>query len=381
MAALDNAFEEGWRQGTLAMPGVSPHILVVDDEAALLRMMDLMLRRMRLVCQTAASLADARALLADARYDIVLLDLSLPDGKGTMLLDQLRAMPVPPVVVIITGQRELATAISVIRGGAFDFIPKPFSVEEFQERVERAVIEWRSREQATSYRDHLERLVHTMTGRLDDASVEIEHTYDMTVAALGAALDLRDPETEEHCRRVAECSVRLGVSLGLDGSPLRNLRWGAYLHDIGKIGIAERILLKTSGLSDEEMQQVKVHPQLGYQMISRIEFLKEACEVVLYHHEKYDGSGYPFGLKAEQIPMAARIFAVTDTLDAMTYDRPYRKALPFGVLAAELRALAGIHFDPRIVARFLEFPPEHWRVEERAADSHVAQRPITDTIQ
>jgi putative nucleotidyltransferase with HDIG domain len=376
MAASEKAFEDraDWQQGTLGMPAVSPRILVVDDEDALLRMMDVMLRRMRLVCQTAASLTDARALLAESRYDIVLLDLSLPDGKGTILLDQLRAMPVPPVVVIITGQRELATAISVIRGGAFDFIPKPFSVEEFQERIERAVIEWRSREQATSYRDHLERLVRTMTGKLDDASVEIGHTYDMTVAALGAALDLRDPETEEHCRRVAECSVRLGTAVGLDGPQLRNLRWGAYLHDIGKIGIPERILLKTSGLTDEEMLQVKVHPQLGYQMISRIEFLKESSDVVLYHHEKYDGSGYPFGLEAEQIPLAARIFAITDTLDAMTYDRPYRKALPFGVLAAELRALSGIHFDPHVVGRFLEFPSEYWRVEERAADSHVARR-------
>jgi putative nucleotidyltransferase with HDIG domain len=206
-----------------------------------------------------------------------------------------------------------------------------------------------------------------MTRQLHDAGAEIERVHDLTVAALGAALDLRDPETEEHCRRVAECSTRLGGVLGLEDAALRSLRRGAYLHDIGKIGVPGRILAKASSLTAEEMRLVKGHPLLGFQMISRIDFLRDAADVVLCHHEKFDGTGYPCGLKGEQIPLAARIFAVADAFDAMTHDRPYRRALPFAAFARELRVQSGRHFDPSIVERFLELPEESWRVESRAA--------------
>ncbi len=345
----------------------APRSLVVDDEGALARMMAAILLRMGIPCQTAATLGEARARLARSQFDIVLLDLGLPDGRGVGLLEELRALPSPPLVVIITGQHELETALGVIRGGAYDFIPKPFSYEEFEERIGTAVREWRSRAEAATHRERLEGLVQAMTGKLHDAGCEVEHAHDMTVSALGAALDLRDPETQEHCRRVAECSVRLGRALGLEGEALRNLRWGAYLHDIGKIGVAGHILSKTSGLSQDEMRQVKVHPQLGYQMISRIEFLAEAAEVVLYHHEKFDGSGYPRALRGGQIPLAARIFAVADAFDAMTHDRPYRKASSFASFAEELDAQSARHFDPSLVERFLELPEEYWQMERRAA--------------
>jgi response regulator RpfG family c-di-GMP phosphodiesterase len=344
----------------LALPPLCPKFLVVDDHEAIRRLLTCLVTRRYPSCDTAADLASARRLLGESRFDILLLDLSLADGKGSSLLEERGLLPPESVVIVITGQAELETAVQVIRQGAFDYISKPFSPVLFEERIAKAVQEWRTRVRCHQYQLHLEKLVEAMTEKVLTTSERIEKTYDMTVAALGAALDLRDPETEEHCRRVAGNSVLLGEAMRLEPEALRNLRWSSYLHDIGKIGIPEHILSKRSSLTAEERRLINEHPLLGFRMIRNIEFLKDATDVVLYHHEKYDGSGYPFGLKGNDIPIAARIFAVTDTMDAMLYDRPYRKALSFAELVSELTRQSGRHFDPGVVQAFLGFWQPHW---------------------
>ncbi len=347
----------------LAMPPLSPRILVVDDDEAILKLVSMILARCGFICDKAKSVESARALAKRNHYDIVYLDLRLPDGSGVSLLEERPNFNSHTIVVIITGEHELNTAVQVIRKGAYDFISKPFTLALFKERLAKVVEEWHSRVRYHYYQTHLEGLVNAMMEKLLKTTEQIERIYDMTVAALGAALDLRDPETEEHCRRVAENSLLLGKAMGLSAVELRNLKWSAYLHDIGKIGIPEHVLTKSSGLTTEEMELVKVHPVLGFKMISNIEFLGQATDVVLFHHEKFDGSGYPYGLKGKNIPLAARIFAVTDALDAMMYDRPYRKALPFSAFVAELKAQSGKHFDPEIVEKFLEIQEDAWQVK------------------
>jgi putative nucleotidyltransferase with HDIG domain len=349
----------------LAIPPLLPRFLVVDDHDAIRRLLTRIVTRRYSVCDAAADLAGARRLLAHSRYDILLLDLSLTDGEGSALLEERGLLPAESIVIVITGQVELDTAVQMIRRGAFDYIAKPFSPALIEERLDKAVQEWHSRVRCQYYQLHLEKLVGAMTEKIMATSEQIEKTYDMAVAALGAALDLRDPETEEHCRRVAENSLRLGEAMGLEPGELRNLRWSAYLHDIGKIGIPEHILSKNSSLTPEERNLIKEHPRLGFRMIRNIDFLKDATDVVLYHHEKYDGSGYPFGLKGKDIPIAARIFSVTDAMDAMLYDRPYRKALSFAELVAELTRQSGRHFDPRVVQAFLRFSEPHWKSTQR----------------
>ncbi len=349
----------------LAIPPFTPRFLVVDDHEAIRRLLTRLVTRRYPVCDTAADLAGARRLLGQSRYDILLLDLSLADAEGSALLEERGLLPVESIVIVITGQVQLETAVWAMRRGAFDYIAKPFSPALFEERMDRAVQEWHTRVRCHYYQLHLEKLVGAMTEKVMATSEQIEKTYDMAVAALGTALDLRDPETEEHCRRVAENSLRLGQAMGLQPGELRNLRWSAYLHDIGKIGIPEHILSKPSSLTAEERKLIKEHPLLGFRMIRKIEFLKDATDVVLYHHEKYDGSGYPFGLKDGDIPIAARIFAVTDAMDAILYDRPYRQALPFTELVAELTRQSGRHFDPGVVQAFLRFPEPHWRTNLR----------------
>ena len=173
--------------------------------------------------------------------------------------------------------------------------------------------------------------------------------------------------------------MSLGRALELSDHELRNLKWSAYLHDIGKIGIPDHILSKPSALTAEEMEMIKDHPMLGYEMISGIEFLKQATEVVLYHHERYDGSGYPFGLKGERIPLAARIFAVVDTMDAMVFDRPYRKALPFSACVEEIKKEAGRQLDPNVVARFLEIPESRWLVHDSKSAGPIVDAGESDS--
>jgi len=362
------------------IPESPPRILVVDDAPVIQELISAIIEKHGYRCDTAGSLAEIRSLLKKDGYDILFLDVRLPDGSGISILGDDGLVSPETIVVIITAQQNLESAIQAIRGGTYDYITKPFTLEEFEERLGRAVEEWRYRRCYRYYQNHLESMVNKQTAELRKTTEEIERVYDAAVYALGAALDLKDPETEEHCRRVAGNSVELGKALGLPQGQLRNLKWSAYLHDIGKIGIPEHVLSKSSGLTVQEMEIVKAHPMMGFKMISTIDFLKGATNVVLYHHEKFDGSGYPYGLKGKDIPLEARIFAVIDALDAMTFGRPYRKALLFPAAVQELKAQSGKHFDPGIVEKFLEIPEQAWGFEA-TIEKVTLERRIVDAGQ
>jgi putative nucleotidyltransferase with HDIG domain len=337
------------------LPGL-PRILVVDDEKSLLNLIYSILHKNGFCGDRALTLKDACCAISRKTYDIVFLDLGLPDGSGFTILQKVIDSSPAVLVIVITGVHDLQTAVRSIREGAFDYITKPFSVTLFQERLNTVIDEWKSRSFTRSYQKYLEKMVRERTSELSNTIHEIEHIYDMTVYALGAALDLRDPETEDHCKRVSENSILLGERLGIKGKKARDLKWGAYLHDIGKIGIPESILQKEGSLTEGEMSVVKRHSFLGHSMIKNIEFLTKACDVVLYHHEKYDGSGYPLGLEGRDIPLFARIFAIVDAFDAMIVDRPYRKKLLFEEAINELKVCCGTHFDPELVETFLYIP-------------------------
>jgi putative nucleotidyltransferase with HDIG domain len=178
--------------------------------------------------------------------------------------------------------------------------------------------------------------------------------------ALGGALDAKDAETEGHCQRVTAFTITIARSMGVDKGLLRHIARGAFLHDIGKMGVPDSILTKPGPLTAEERNIMRKHCEIGFSVLERIPFLKEAAEIVLSHQECFDGSGYPRGLKGEQIPIGARIFAVADTLDAMISDRPYRKALPISAARAEIEKYSGKQFDPKVVEVFLSHPDRLW---------------------
>src|SRR6185503_7040967 len=185
--------------------------------------------------------------------------------------------------------------------------------------------------------------------------------YRATLRALAAALEARDVETRGHSDRVVAYCIGLGKQLGLAGRDLITLEHGALLHDIGKIGVPDAILLKRGALSDEEWAHMRRHVDYGAEILRGIDFLQGATQIVAQHHERFDGSGYPAGVNGETICMGARIFAVADAVDAMTSDRPYRAALPFEAAAEEMIRCSGSHFDPRVVSAFTSVPLDVWQ--------------------
>jgi len=197
---------------------------------------------------------------------------------------------------------------------------------------------------------------------------DLEESYDMTLEALGDALDLKDAETEHHSRRVTAFTIAIAKKMGLPKEEIEVIARGAFLHDIGKMAIPDDILHKPGKLTDEEMAVMREHCYLGYKIISRIPFLAEAAEIIYAHQERYDGSGYPRGLKGEAIPLGARIFAIADTLDAMRSKRDYRDAQTIQAARKEIETWSGRQFDPQIVKVFLEMPDNIW--EDLRNDIH-----------
>ncbi len=271
------------------------------------------------------------------------------------------------VVVVMTGALELATAVEALRKGAVDFIAKPFTVGDFFSRVDRVVGEWRTRERLRAYNRSLENLVRSTADELARSERRVDDAYDMAVAALGVALDLKDYEPVDHCRRVSANTVRLGREVGLPEDGLRRLGWSAYLHDIGKIGVPERIIALRDELAGEDRRIMEQHPAMGCRILRAVDFLAHATDVVQYHHERFDGTGYPVHLAGAAIPLAARIFAIADALDAATADRPEHRARPFTEFAGELAGDGGRRFDPDLVAVFLSMDPGGWLLQGEPA--------------
>jgi putative nucleotidyltransferase with HDIG domain len=206
----------------------------------------------------------------------------------------------------------------------------------------------------------LEQLVQERTAQLSGALEQLEQSYDDTLEALGTALDLKDAETEGHCQRVTAFCISIAKVMPVPDGYLPILARAAFLHDIGKMAIPDGILRKPGPLNDDEKQIMRKHCEIGYKMLIRIPFLRDAAEIVLSHQEFFDGTGYPRGLKGEEIPLGARTFAVADALDAMISDQPYRRALPLSHAREEIRRCSGTQFDPKVVEVFLSIPEQHW---------------------
>jgi len=259
-------------------------------------------------------------------------------------------------VIVLTGAADVKTAIDSLKLGAYDFIMKPVNVEELLIAADRALERRQLLIERREYQQMLEARVEQATHDLVAAFRELEDTYRTTLEALGSALDSRDVGTEAHSRRVHGYALATAREYGVPEHDLRDLGHGVLLHDIGKIGIPDGILLKPGPLTAEEWVTMKTHPEIGKRLIEGIPFLRGAVPIIWSHHEKWDGSGYPRRLAGESIPLGARIFAVVDAFDAMTFDRPYSRAISFEAAKAEIKRCAGAHFDPAVVESFFRVP-------------------------
>jgi HD-GYP domain-containing protein (c-di-GMP phosphodiesterase class II) len=206
----------------------------------------------------------------------------------------------------------------------------------------------------------LEQLVQDRTAQLSGALQRLEQSYDDTLEALGGALDLKGAETEGHRQRVTAFCIPIAKAMPVPNGYLPILARAAFLHDIGKMAIPDSILRKPGPLNNDEKQIMRTHCEIGYNILTKIPFLRDAAEIVLAHQEFYDGTGYPRGLKGEEIPLGARIFAVTDALDVLISDQPYRRAMPLSQAREEIRRCSGAQFDPKVVEVFLSLPESLW---------------------
>jgi len=292
--------------------------------------------------------------------DRVLSDMIMPEMDGIKLLDWLREYDPEVPVIMVTAIHDISTALEAIRRGAYDYILKPFEKDQLFLGVGRALQHRRLVAENRSYQLRLEQQVEERTAQLSNALAQLEQSYDDTLEALGSALDLKDAETEGHCQRVTAFTISIAKAMPVPNHYLPILARAAFLHDIGKMAIPDGILRKPGPLTDDEKQVMRKHCEIGYNMLIRIPFLQDAAEIVLAHQEFYDGTGYPRGLKGDQIPLGARIFTIADSLDAMISDRPYRRALPMSHAREEIRRCSGTQFDPKVVEVFATIPEQHW---------------------
>src|SRR5208282_2190667 len=346
-------------------------ILVVDDEETIREMVCSMLSLAQFQTRAAANGVEALAVLESGEeFDLVLSDLMMAEMDGIVLLERVKERYPDMPIVMLTAVLDIEVALQALRNGAYDYLPKPFEREQLLNTVRRALENRRLKRENDAYRTRLEELVAARTLQWKTALSDLERSYDITLEALGDALDLKDAETYGHTRRVTAFAIAIARRMGLSKEEISVIARGAFLHDIGKMAIRDDILRKPDKLTDEEMAVMREHCYLGYKIISRIPFLKEAAEIVYAHQEHYDGTGYPRGLKGDEIPLGARIFAIADTLDAMRSDRPYRKAQSIEAARKEIELWSGRQFDPRIVKVFLERPDNIW--EDLRHDSNAA---------
>jgi putative nucleotidyltransferase with HDIG domain len=303
---------------------------------------------------------EASEMLDRNAFDLVLTDIVMQDGGGIALLERMHAQQPNLPVVMVTAIHDIGVAIDSMRRGAYDYLLKPFEREHLLSTVLRALEHRQALEESQNYQQNLEQVVRARTEMLRQAMEDLEHSYDVTLEALGDALDLKDSETEGHSKRVTAYTIALARAMGISPAEIKTIARGAFLHDIGKMAIPDEILRKPGKLTAGEQELMREHCTRGYQMLRKIHFLSKAAEIVFTHQEHYDGSGYPSATKGNDIPIGARIFAVADTMDAITSDRPYRVARTFDVAREEILRCSGTQFDPRVVETFLKIPNELW---------------------
>ena len=355
----------------ISSPYATWDVLIVDDENSYRAALAVMLREVGIPCMTAASGDEALQVLQERKVNAVIADLQMPGMSGLELLAKVHVQHPNVVFLMATGADDVRIGVEAMKRGAEDYLVKPLDLDAVVAALERALERKRLHLELEDYRRRLEEIVSERTQQLRTALTQIEQGYEDTLQTLGAAIDLRDSETAGHSRRVSFYAVKIFSGMGASRTDLKNMVTGALLHDIGKLATPDSILLKPGALTEDERRIMQQHVQIGYDLVKRVPFLKEAAEIVFTHHERCDGSGYPRALKAPDIPVSARIFAIADTFDAMTSDRPYRSALPFAAAREEIRRGSGQQYDSRAAGIFLSVPERIWKALRDEASTNT----------
>ncbi len=317
-------------------------ILIVDDEDSI---RELILRKLSsegYQCKEAGNAEQAWETLTREPVSLVLLDVKMPGKSGLELLPEIKTRFPDTAVVMATATTDTGIAIECMKQGAYDYIIKPFDLEDILHSVRRALEKRRLELENKEFQEHLKDKVAEQAGR-------IRASFFNAIRALVNALEARDKYTSGHSQRVTDLAADITRKMKLSPEATDTIILAGLVHDIGKIGISESILNKPDRLTDEEYRQIQRHPEIGERILSPVAADEEILRLVRSHHEHFDGSGYPDGLRSEQIPLGARILAVADAFEAMTSERPYRKALDPTEAYAEIERRKGAQFDPEVV--------------------------------
>jgi putative two-component system response regulator len=338
-------------------------ILITDDDPSIRKVLSLGLGRLGYDIHMATNGQEAIDMLAAGAIqpDCVLLDIRMPILSGREALPRIRErFPLTPVIML-TAYNDLQTGLEAMKNGAFDYLVKPSRMEQIAETVAKAIRyhdvvfeKFEQEKKDEEYRRSLELTMKSKTMELKETYERLKVANLQTVQALAETIEAKDQYTQGHCERVRSISIRLARELGLPREQFEPLEFAALLHDIGKIGIPERILNKVGPLDADELDIIKMHPVIGAQILSSVEFFAPAINGVRHHHERWDGKGYPDGVSGEDIDPLARIITLADTFDAMAQSRPYRNALPMATVLAEIREQSGKQFSPLVVKAFFD---------------------------
>lgn len=329
------------------------NILIVDDELGPRESLRMILRDDYQVAVVASG-KDALASFEKTEYDLVILDIRMPDMNGVDLLAEIKKKAPETEVIMITAYASVETATKALRYGALDYLIKPFNRAAVQEVVAKGLIRRDNNRGIKSKLKELQLANKTLEDEVEYIYKNIQSHYAETISSLVAAVDAKDAYTKGHQERISKLSLIIGQHVGCSEDELGLIRQAAILHDIGKIGVPESILMKEDVLTDQEYDIIKKHPLIGAEILSPVQFLKGVVPLVLYHHEKFDGTGYPMGLKGSQIPLSARVICIADAVDAMLSNRPYSHAKTVEKVKEELLRCSETQFDPQIVDTILK---------------------------
>jgi response regulator RpfG family c-di-GMP phosphodiesterase len=329
------------------------HILVVDDEDAIRDLFSEWLRLAGHTCVGAGTAAEALTVAERERTDVALLDLRMPGESGVWLARRLRESREDLAIIMATGAQSFEAAREGMRLGVLDYLLKPFSREELVDAVDRAVRWCEAAARDRAERERLEREIDARSAELSSAFAQVEVTRSGALDALLVAFNSRNPDACAHARRVAQSAVVLATAMGLSRTLLADIERGALLHDIGKMAMPDSLIHKAGKLSPEEVAVIRTHPQVGHDILMAVPFLQPAAGIVLASHEWVDGTGYPLGLRGDEIPLGARITAVADAFDALTRSRIYRDPVSGEMAQAELLRFSGRQFDPDVVRAWI----------------------------